>query len=472
MVGAHERAHVQFLTEVINTLKPFAAVPPCTYKFEQFAALKEFLAGAVLFEQTGVQAYDGAINRLSNGFLQPAASIATVEARHAAYLAATLGLEPYTSVVDSTLTPQQVLAAVSPFLNSCPFQPVLPRILLTATTNLTNVTSCLESKFLQPGNVEGWTATRGATLSVSSPAFLAGSNVVTLGADWYFVAPLKYRGDQSKKQLLSFLLSTPLLAILQQSTSALADDVVISSTSFELTLALPRLPSTNSTPTSYQFPLSTAAGWRIRPTASSVLGDIATQAQIAQVLQYVACIKIRGKYSLGPHSTYISDFQLCDGTGDFVVNCPSVNERECSGRGICFRGVCTCNTGVTGNSCNITTRCNTQTKFYFQNQGPNTLTYASRTIQGRVTSSNTPTGVPGVTVSLYVSGSFFPLTSVQTRQDGSFTLTTQFFPEYSYTLKVESSAFYFSTEVALPSSLSSDFSNALLLAVTPSTVVA
>lgn len=471
MVGAHERAHVQFLTSVINSLKPFAAVPPCSYKFEQFAALKDFLAGALLFEQTGVKAYDGAINRLSNDFLKPAASIASVEARHAAYLASVLGQEPFTTVVDNILTPQQVLQAVTPFLASCPVQLTLPRILLQATAQPADFISCLESKFLQPNNVEGWTASRGAKLSVTAPAFLEGTNVNTLGADWYFVAPLKYRGNQSNKQSLSFLLRTPLLSIFQEFISTAADDLVISSTSFELTLALPALPSTNSTPTSYEFALTPSAGWRIRPTASSDLGDLATADQIAQVLRYVTCIKLRGKYSLNPHSTYFGDFQLCDGTGTgvYVVNCPSVNELECSGRGVCFRGMCTCNTGVFGNSCNTTSRCNTETKFYFQNMGPNSLTYASRTITGRVSSSSMP-GVPGVTVSLLVSGSFFPLTSVTTAQDGSFSLTTQFFPEYSYSLKVDS-PLYFTTEVSLPSPLASGFSNPLLLTVLPTTIV-
>jgi hypothetical protein len=81
-----------------------------------------FLTYAAILENTGVSAYDGAVNTIvDTGLQQVAATIATVEGRHAAWLNGVLGKNATadTSVVpavdrtrDSPVAPSDVLAAV------------------------------------------------------------------------------------------------------------------------------------------------------------------------------------------------------------------------------------------------------------------------------------------------------------------------------------------------------------------------
>ena len=120
----HEVAHVAFL----KTALAVNAVPTCVFKFD--AGLKNvdtFLKTARVLENTGVMAYDGAIRYVDTGdFLQAAATVATVEARHAAYLNLINKASPFPAAFDTPKKPSEILAAVQAtgFLVSCP-QPVL-----------------------------------------------------------------------------------------------------------------------------------------------------------------------------------------------------------------------------------------------------------------------------------------------------------------------------------------------------------
>ena len=120
----HEVAHVAFLRNALGK----DAVPTCVFKFD--AGLKNvdtFLKTARVLENTGVMAYDGAIRHLDTGdFLQAAATVATVEARHAAYLNLINRASPFPAAFDTPKKPSEILAAVQAtgFLVSCP-QPVL-----------------------------------------------------------------------------------------------------------------------------------------------------------------------------------------------------------------------------------------------------------------------------------------------------------------------------------------------------------
>ncbi len=120
----HEVEHVTFLRTALGDAK----VEACTFKFD--AGLKNvgtFLATARVLENTGVMAYDGAIRYVDTGdYLQAGAQIATIEARHAAYLNLINRASPFPTPFDQGKKPTEIVAAVlaTGFVVSCP-QPVL-----------------------------------------------------------------------------------------------------------------------------------------------------------------------------------------------------------------------------------------------------------------------------------------------------------------------------------------------------------
>jgi hypothetical protein len=114
----HETAHVDFLRTALGS----AAVGPATYNFwSAFKSIKAFLATAQVFENTGVSAYDGAIRYVDGAdYLQAGAQIATIEARHAAFLNALNGTSPFPDPFDAGKKPSEVFAAIKPFLVTVP----------------------------------------------------------------------------------------------------------------------------------------------------------------------------------------------------------------------------------------------------------------------------------------------------------------------------------------------------------------
>jgi rubrerythrin len=117
----HERTHVETLIAVIKKLggKP---VPACEYDFG-VESVADFVATAQVLEDTGVMAYDGAIAYIDRPGLQTAgATIATVEARHAAYLRLLNGEVPFPEPFDDPKAPRQVCELVhKTFITECPF---------------------------------------------------------------------------------------------------------------------------------------------------------------------------------------------------------------------------------------------------------------------------------------------------------------------------------------------------------------
>jgi rubrerythrin len=115
----NETAHVQALTTAVKGAggKPVAA--PGVDFGGAFASEKSFLKLAQTFEDTGVSAYNGAAPSLkSKKLLAAAGSIVQVEARHAAAIR-TLNGEPVTDGgFDKTLSKDDVLKAVKPFVKS------------------------------------------------------------------------------------------------------------------------------------------------------------------------------------------------------------------------------------------------------------------------------------------------------------------------------------------------------------------
>jgi len=110
-IREHEQTHVKTLKAVLGN----KAVPKSTYNFNKsaFSSVGEFVSVAEFLENTGVSAYDGAIAYIKAAKLQTAgATIATVEARHAAYLNLVNGDEPFPEPFDEPVAPRKICKAV------------------------------------------------------------------------------------------------------------------------------------------------------------------------------------------------------------------------------------------------------------------------------------------------------------------------------------------------------------------------
>lgn len=115
LIRNHEQQHVRTLRNVIRSLGGTPITPP-TFKFN-YSNADDFLTTAALLENTGVAAYNGAINQIYTASIVTAgATIATVEARHAAYLNRVLGQNPFPNAFDLGKTAAEILAAAAPFL--------------------------------------------------------------------------------------------------------------------------------------------------------------------------------------------------------------------------------------------------------------------------------------------------------------------------------------------------------------------
>ena len=116
-ISTDEDAHVAALTQTIKDLggKPVKA-PKVKFEYSDTAA---FTALAQTLEDTGVSAYNGVAPEIkSKDVLTAAGSIVQVEARHAAAIRLQNGESPSPDAFDPTLTQEQVLKAVQPFLVS------------------------------------------------------------------------------------------------------------------------------------------------------------------------------------------------------------------------------------------------------------------------------------------------------------------------------------------------------------------
>lgn len=120
VIRDHEGDHVDALTATIQERggKP---VSELCYDFgTAFTNPADFLSTAQALENTGVQAYDGAISRIKSPNLQTTgATIATVEARHASYLNFVNGAIPFPDAFDMPKSEDEILAIAGPFIVAC-----------------------------------------------------------------------------------------------------------------------------------------------------------------------------------------------------------------------------------------------------------------------------------------------------------------------------------------------------------------
>ena len=113
----HEMAHVEQLSAVIEQLGG-TPVERAEYEFP-YETPSEFLQLAATFETTGVSAYDGAINLLSDDdLLTASATIATVEGRHSAFLNEITGESPFPRAFDEAKSMEEIKEIISQFIVS------------------------------------------------------------------------------------------------------------------------------------------------------------------------------------------------------------------------------------------------------------------------------------------------------------------------------------------------------------------
>lgn len=125
-IQQHEMTHVAQISGVITQLGG-TLVPPDCYSFSAygtdfttFKTVESFIAVAMVLENTGVMAYDGAIALITSPTIRTAAAtIATVEARHASYLNLLNGQNPFPAAFDTPATAADILAAASKFIANC-----------------------------------------------------------------------------------------------------------------------------------------------------------------------------------------------------------------------------------------------------------------------------------------------------------------------------------------------------------------
>ncbi len=109
LISEHEDTHVRTLVSILGK----DAVPKASYSFG-IKTVGDAVQIAKVLENTGVKAYDGAIAHIQRAeYLTAGATIATVEARHAAYLNLLNRTRPFPSVFDNPVAPQTICETVN-----------------------------------------------------------------------------------------------------------------------------------------------------------------------------------------------------------------------------------------------------------------------------------------------------------------------------------------------------------------------
>ena len=114
----HEGGHVKVLIGVVDNLGG-TPVEEAAYDFGYGSDPTKFLATAQALENTGVMAYNGAIQYLKSADLvTAAASIAAVEARHASYLNLVNGQVPFPAAFEQAKSKAEILKIAGPFIKA------------------------------------------------------------------------------------------------------------------------------------------------------------------------------------------------------------------------------------------------------------------------------------------------------------------------------------------------------------------
>jgi rubrerythrin len=118
LIRDHEIQHVRTLQSLITGLGA-TPVKACTYNFG-YKTADDFITIAALLENTGVMAYDGALSQIQSASLKTAAAtVASVEARHASYLNLLTGASPSGPSFDTAASSTVILAAAAKYITAC-----------------------------------------------------------------------------------------------------------------------------------------------------------------------------------------------------------------------------------------------------------------------------------------------------------------------------------------------------------------
>jgi ferritin-like protein len=109
-VRDHERAHVAFLKSALGA---DARKKPTLEFGDKTSDPKKFAAAAISLEETVIAAYNGQAANLTKPTLAQAATIVSVEARHAAWIRAIAGEDPAPNATDKPKTAAAVQADVN-----------------------------------------------------------------------------------------------------------------------------------------------------------------------------------------------------------------------------------------------------------------------------------------------------------------------------------------------------------------------
>ena len=113
--GEHESQHVDSLTATVRALGGQPAKSP-PFEFSM-SSQNDFTRLAVMLEDTGVAAYNGAAPRLeSKAILAAAGGIVQVEARHAGAVRRMAGMDPAPDAFDAGRSAAQIQRAIKPVI--------------------------------------------------------------------------------------------------------------------------------------------------------------------------------------------------------------------------------------------------------------------------------------------------------------------------------------------------------------------
>jgi Ferritin-like domain len=112
-------SHQEILRSIITRLGG-TPLPRCTVTFARFAAALNMMQTAFAIENIGVSAYLGAVPLLRLPQVQSAvAAIASVEARHSAYIGILNGQSPAPAPADTPRSREEVLGLLDPYIGLC-----------------------------------------------------------------------------------------------------------------------------------------------------------------------------------------------------------------------------------------------------------------------------------------------------------------------------------------------------------------
>ena len=118
LIRDQEAQHTRMLRSLIANRRS-SPVNPCIYNFT-FKTADDFVTLAVLLENIGIAAYNGALYQIQDLSLRrQMATIATVEARHSAYLNLLTGTSVSPSPFDNAATSATVLPALAKYSSAC-----------------------------------------------------------------------------------------------------------------------------------------------------------------------------------------------------------------------------------------------------------------------------------------------------------------------------------------------------------------